>query len=111
MSYIVKTSFYEGNTLHEEGTAFTHADPAYVEKCVADGNVVVGELVAAPAPDVVNEVVTDPLVPASENVGSPAPEAPESVVTPTEGVQPTAEDIQKTLSETGLGGSSENLVN
>lgn len=40
MGYIVKMSFYEGNTLHEAGTPFVHDDKAYVEKCLADGNVV-----------------------------------------------------------------------
>lgn len=39
MKYVVTTSFYEGNTLHEAGQAFEHQDQEYVQKCLADGNI------------------------------------------------------------------------
>ena len=106
MAYIVKTSFYEGSKLHEEGTVFEHADADFVKKCIEDGNVVEGEVVAPvvePTPE--SDDTSDPLAPASVNVESQPPEAPVNQ-SPTEGVQPTPEDIQKTLSETGLGESS-----
>jgi len=40
MGYLVTRSFYEGNTFHEAGTPFEHQDKEYVEKCLADGNIV-----------------------------------------------------------------------
>jgi hypothetical protein len=40
MSLIVKRSFYEGDTLHTEGSVFEHSDKEYIEKCIADENVV-----------------------------------------------------------------------
>jgi hypothetical protein len=43
MQYKVVRSFYEGNTLHEEGKPFTHGDEAYVQKCLADGNIVAAD--------------------------------------------------------------------
>lgn len=43
MAYVVKRSFYEGNTLHTEGAEFKHEDQAFVKKCLDDGNVVEAE--------------------------------------------------------------------
>lgn len=43
MAHIVKTSFYEGNTLHSAGEAFVHDDAEYLAKVIADGNVVDSE--------------------------------------------------------------------
>jgi len=37
--YIVVSNFYEGNSLHEIGQEFVHKDNAYIEKCLADGNI------------------------------------------------------------------------
>ncbi len=48
MRYVVARSFYEGNTLHNEGDAFTHEDKDYLQKCLDDGNV-------APAQEGVSE--------------------------------------------------------
>ena len=61
MKYIATRSFYEGDTLHEEGSAFEHDDKAYIEKLLADGNIA-----------------------AEGNVNS-APSTPEPVVTADEG--------------------------
>ena len=51
MPYIVKTSFYEGNTLHEAGTVFEHSDSEYVAKCLEDGNIAeAGDDTSTPLP-------------------------------------------------------------
>ena len=48
MAYNILMSFYEGNTLHQEGSSFEHSDDDYVQKLLEDGNIVEGE--ADPAP-------------------------------------------------------------
>jgi hypothetical protein len=67
--YQVIRSFYEGNTLHEEGQDFNHEDKAYVEKCLADGNI------AEVGSEGGSESST-PLVPTPEQTTELPPQAP-----------------------------------
>lgn len=60
MSYIVKTSFYEGNTLHLHGETFEHTDSEYIQKCLNDGNI---EEVAGAQPQPPVEPTTPPAEP------------------------------------------------
>lgn len=81
MQYTVTRSFYEGNTLHEAGQPFAHEDKAYVEKCLADGNI--AEATDEPVPTTEATATDVPL---------DAPEAPEKVSdTPS---KPSSEEAQ-----------------
>ena len=91
MAYKVVTSFYEGNILHEEGTIFDHKDTAYVQKCLADGNIAE---VSKGGSESTTPLAATP--PASE---SPEPEvAVVEEVQPPQPSQPTPEQIDETLS-------------
>lgn len=100
MGYKVTRSFYEGDTLHTEGQAFEHSDQAYIEKCLADGNIVAEG----------GSESTSPLVDSSEPVPPQVPEQPPvdptvapQVQEPTVAVpqpqkgQPTPEQINQDL--------------
>jgi hypothetical protein len=125
VQYIVTRNFYEGNGLHEEGQAFEHQDQAYIEKCLADGNI-------APVTEGGSESTT-PLVPAqpasdSQNppqisetpqgvapISEPQPPIvpspslpPQELQQPQAPQQPTQEEIAATLAASE--GSSQNSV-
>lgn len=114
MSYIVKTSFYEGNTLHEEGTTFDHEDKTYIEKCLADGNI--AEVTEGGSESITPLETEQPgsgseLSPETPTVSPETPQAPETPeqpsVTESQPVQPVAgqptpSEIEETLESTGL---------
>ncbi len=108
MSYIVKTSFYEGDKLHEEGSVFEHSNSEYIAKCLADGNIVDGEAVAETvAPDATIEQ------PTTEDANSTNPLAVNPPVVndvpkPEPGKQPTPEEVQATIASIGLQDNSQN---
>jgi hypothetical protein len=115
MQYIVTRNFYEGSGLHEEGNAFVHSDQAYIEKCLADGNIAVVAAadggsessnplaeqpqasVSAEAPQTVSPVDQAPVAPqAVQPVSQPAPQEPVQTQEQTP-AQPTPEEIAATL--------------
>lgn len=132
MQYIVTTSFYEGNTLHEQGSVFTHEDQTYIEKCLDDGNIAVQgasesstpEAPAAPV-DAADQGATATPAPL-EVVSDLSSENTPQTVTPVEPpvtqipvtqqpaetapVNPTQAEIEQTLKDSGLDSSSSNDV-
>ena len=129
--YIVTRSFYEGNGLHEEGNAFEHQDQAYIEKCLADGNIQVVEGSESSPATPVSETPADqgvtatpaPLEVASDSSSEETPQqvtpveqapVPQVPVTPQPQeptpapVNPTQAEIDETLRASGLESSSSN---
>jgi hypothetical protein len=117
MQYIVTRSFYEGNTLHQEGEPFVSEDQAYIQKCLADGNIADsngGSEITVP----LVEQPQDSASPETPQTETPAPEAPQSVqpvVAPQVSqlpeqpqLQPTQEEIEATIAASEA--SSENSV-
>ena len=108
MGYIVKTSFYEGDKLHEEGSAFEHSDADYIAKCLADGNIVDGEVAVEATPPATTESES------TEDATStnPLPQNPpvvNDVPKPEPGKQPTPEEVQATIASIGSADSSQDL--
>lgn len=110
--YIVVTSFYEGNTLHEAGQAFEHTDKEYVAKCLTDGNIVEEgtvkstQIEEAPTPVLEEEATSEgPLVPQPvEPVASEAVSEEPQAVQPVD--QPTASQIQEDIASVESSGGN-----
>lgn len=108
MQYIVIRSFYEGNTLHEDGSVFEHSDQAYIDKCLADGNIKPADA-AAPSAAPANDL--DPQQDPAAAQGAPATDAPLAPPAPAPANhQPTPEEIAATLASTGNGSELESGV-
>lgn len=83
MKYLINMSFYEGDTLHDAGTLFEHSDKEYVEKLLADGNIVeASDSNMVPAE---NPTVSQPIdVAGTEATASPIPLEPSLPTQPSE---------------------------